>query len=106
MPTTTSTVFASGANSRNVTCLSGSTRVNLSPNVSVLDKAEWKENADGVTLDESLFIVELKTGRIVREISKDYRSTSSAAWLSTKWSGETAPLLRDLTAKRGLCSAN
>jgi hypothetical protein len=44
-----------------------------------LDKGKWEENADGVTLDESLFIVESKTGRVVQEISKDYRRSSSAA---------------------------
>ncbi len=45
-----------------------------------LDKGESKEDADGVLLDESLFIVELKTGRVVQEISKLYRRSSSSSF--------------------------
>jgi hypothetical protein len=59
-----------------------------------LDAKDWKTDPDGLSLDESLFIVGLRTEDMLREISEDYRRSSSASWPKYRgvWSAVSSKL--------------
>jgi hypothetical protein len=59
-----------------------------------LDKKDWRTNSDALTLDESLFVIGLKSRRTLQEISEDYRHSSSASWPKYKaaWSADSSHL--------------
>jgi hypothetical protein len=62
--------------------------------VGKLPKSDWSTNADGLTIDESLFIIDLKSKRRLREVSKGYRRASTAVWpkYEAAWSSDSTHL--------------
>jgi hypothetical protein len=59
-----------------------------------LEKKDWRTNSDGLTLDESLFIIGLKPRGTLQEISENYRRPSSASWPKYRaiWSADSSHL--------------
>jgi hypothetical protein len=56
-----------------------------------LEPSQQKENSDGLTLDESVFLVDLSSKRPPVEVSESFRKSSDASWpqYEAYWSEES-----------------
>jgi hypothetical protein len=70
--------------------------------ISELDRSEQKENRDGVALDESLFIVDLRAERLVQEVSVDFRRSKemSLPEYGAAWSNDSTHLVATARFRR------